>query len=349
MSQVPTFTPPATKPRRASAVADTVIAAAVDAARGAAEVVAGATDVGEYEGVQADGQRLATHFFSSTAAGYRGWRWAVTMARAPRAKSATVCEVSMLVGTDSITAPPWKPWSERLEPGDVGREDVLPYSADDDRLMQGFEATGEPDIDEVALFELGLGRVRVLSPQGRDEAANRWYTGDQGPVSVTARSKRSGEDTSPARCATCGFLMLMAGSVRSTFGVCANEWSPDDGRVVSLDHGCGAHSETDVGERTSEWADRPHVVDEHAVELFDHQGEREAAAAKRDSEAEGTAPDAADGEAADGESPTAGESGAESPAEGEAEGEAGADGATAEAGADGTDEPEAPESTPNEL
>jgi hypothetical protein len=27
------------------------------------------------------------------------------------------------------------------------------------------------------------------------------------------------------------------------FGVCANEYAPDDGRVVSLDHGCGAHSE----------------------------------------------------------------------------------------------------------
>jgi hypothetical protein len=25
--------------------------------------------------------------------------------------------------------------------------------------------------------------------------------------------------------------------------VCANEWSPSDGSVVSLDHGCGAHSE----------------------------------------------------------------------------------------------------------
>ncbi|MFZ2514306.1 MAG: DUF3027 domain-containing protein, partial [Candidatus Lutibacillus vidarii] len=30
------------------------------------------------------------------------------------------------------------------------------------------------------------------------------------------------------------------------FGVCANEWSPADGRVVALGYGCGAHSETDV-------------------------------------------------------------------------------------------------------
>ena len=25
--------------------------------------------------------------------------------------------------------------------------------------------------------------------------------------------------------------------------MCANEYAPDDGRVVSADHGCGAHSE----------------------------------------------------------------------------------------------------------
>jgi hypothetical protein len=27
------------------------------------------------------------------------------------------------------------------------------------------------------------------------------------------------------------------------FGACANEFSPDDGRIVSFDHGCGAHSQ----------------------------------------------------------------------------------------------------------
>jgi hypothetical protein len=27
------------------------------------------------------------------------------------------------------------------------------------------------------------------------------------------------------------------------FGACCNEYAPDDGQIVSLDHGCGAHSE----------------------------------------------------------------------------------------------------------
>ena len=34
--------------------------------------------------------------------------------------------------------------------------------------------------------------------------------------------------------------------MRQVFGVCANEYSPSDGQVVSLDHGCGAHSEASV-------------------------------------------------------------------------------------------------------
>jgi len=39
---------------------------------------------------------------------------------------------------------------------------------------------------------------------------------------------------------------MMGGSFAQAFGVCANEFSPSDGRAVSLDHGCGGHSEIAV-------------------------------------------------------------------------------------------------------
>jgi len=52
----------------------------------------------------------------------------------------------------------------------------------------------------------------------------------------------------------------MAGALRAVFGVCANEWSPSDGQVVSLDLGGGAHSETEVEVR-AEHVDAP-VLDE---------------------------------------------------------------------------------------
>jgi hypothetical protein len=269
-----TFAAPSTRPRRSN-VADAVLAAAVDLARAAAEEDAGAGEVGDHLGVRAEDQRLVTHYFASTARGYVGWRWAVTLARPPRARTGTVCEVALLPGDEAIVAPEWLPWSERLKPGDIGRDDVLPYVEDDHRLEPGFEETGEADVDRLAIDELGLGRVRVLSPLGRDEAATRWYSGDRGPVRAATRgTSRAGERRSRPRastphCATCGFLMLMAGSMRTLFGVCSNEWSPDDGRVVSLDHGCGAHSESDVEQTPSEWPANAPVVDELGIDFLE--------------------------------------------------------------------------------
>jgi hypothetical protein len=41
----------------------------------------------------------------------------------------------------------------------------------------------------------------------------------------------------------------MAGPLSRVFGVCANGFANDDGRVVSYDHGCGAHSEVALAKR----------------------------------------------------------------------------------------------------
>jgi hypothetical protein len=163
----------------------------------------------------------------------------VVLARASRARVATVCEAALVAGEDAVLAPEWLPWADRLRPGDVGPADVLPRVETDVRLVHGFEATGDEDVDQIALFELGLGRHRVLSREGRDEAVMRWRDGDFGPDSETARA-------ASAPCSSCGFFLPVDGALRQVFGICANEWSPADGRVVAHDFGCGAHSETDV-------------------------------------------------------------------------------------------------------
>lgn len=270
-----TFAAPATRPRRTSHVADAVLAAAVELARAAAVETAGKDEVGDHLGARAEDQRLVTHYFASTARGYVGWQWAVTLARPPRARTGTVCEVALLPGDGAIVAPAWLPWSERLQPGDIGRDDVLPFIEDDPRLEPGYEETGDDDADRLAIDELGLGRVRVISPLGRDEAATRWYEGDRGPITRPGRTTsgsgaRRSRPQVPAlapQCATCGFFLLMAGSLRTMFGVCSNAWSPDDGRVVSLDHGCGAHSESDVERLTSDWPAPAPIVDDHDLDL----------------------------------------------------------------------------------
>ena len=218
---------------------DAALAAAVQLARAAAEEDAEPGTVGEHLGVTVEGERLLTHAFASLAKGYRGWRWAVTVARAPRSRTVTVCEVVLLPGADAVLAPTWLPWQVRIAPGDLGPADVLPYRPDDPYLAPGYTVTDPQDEDQQQLWELGLGRVRVLSLEGRTAAADRWYLGDRGPTAEEAVH-------ATAPCSTCGFFLPLAGGLRRAFGVCGNEWSPSDGRVVSVDHGCGAHSETDV-------------------------------------------------------------------------------------------------------
>ncbi len=237
---------------------DAALAGAVDLARRAALELAGPLGVGDHLGFTDGGERLATHAFACLDRGYRGWHWAVTVARTPRSRTATVCEVVLLPGSDAILAPPWVPWSDRLAPGDLRAADVLPYRDDDPYLEQGYTQTDDEESDRVALWELGLGRVRVLSPLGRAEAARRWRAGDFGPTAEPALN-------AAAACASCAYLMLLSGSARQAFGVCANEWSPADGRVVSLDFGCGAHSETDV-ERVELDPLPPLILDETGAE-----------------------------------------------------------------------------------
>lgn len=238
---------------------DKVLTEAVDQAREVLATVAESGTIGEHIGVEMEAERLATHYFACQSRAYPGWRWAVSVARPPRARKATVCETYLVPGEAALLSPEWVPYAERLQPGDIGAGDVTPYNEDDPYLEHGFEATGDEDVDEMALYELGLGRKRVLSAEGRERAAQRWYDGTHGPAADVARQAAES-------CGSCGYFVPMAGALRQVFGVCANEWSPSDGAVVSLDHGCGAHSEIDVNKPDSDApAERP-VLDDHHLE-----------------------------------------------------------------------------------
>jgi hypothetical protein len=228
-----------------SAKADTVGAEAVDVARAALLDLVPGEDVGEHLGLQAEGTRVVTHFFACRRSGYRGWRWSVTVARAPRQRTVTVDEVVLLPGDEAVLAPEWLPWRDRLRPGDLGPGDLLPTEDDDPRLVPAYTAADEV-VDQRAVKavadELGLGRARVLSVEGRELAAERWYDGTHGPDAPIAQA-------APGACGTCGFMVRLAGPLGRLFGVCANAYANDDGRVVSIDHGCGAHSEAQLSKR----------------------------------------------------------------------------------------------------
>ncbi|MGW0293227.1 DUF3027 domain-containing protein [Streptomyces tuirus] len=272
---------------------DRLCAEAVDLARAAAEEAAAPGIVGEHVGLVSEGDRVVTHFFQCLELGYRGWRWAVTVARASRAKIVTVDEAALLPGPDAVLAPEWVPWSERLRPGDLGPGDLLPTDAEDLRLEPGYSGEDEPapkspvshemaDLVEAedadlttgppsgfagipsrgsipaVAEELGMRRARVLSRYGLHAAADRWEEAF-GPNTPMAQA-------APARCVSCGFLVPIGGSLGQAFGACANEFSPADGRLVSLAYGCGGHSEAAVMPRPPQ-PPAP-VIDETRVDPF---------------------------------------------------------------------------------
>ena len=237
----------------------------------------GAAAVGDHLGVQPDGERVVTHLFDCLDPAYPGWRWAVTVARAPRSKTVTVDETVLLPGPGAMLAPDWVPWQDRLRPGDLGVGDLLPALPDDERLaplvlLAGDDAVldwydGEADPASAGTAgspELpAAGRSRVLSAAGREAAAQRWYSSEHGPRTPLAHA-------APAHCASCGFFVPLSGELGRLFGACANAYAPDDGRVVSADHGCGAHSEA-LAAQASARSVSP-VIDEFGYDLVDLPG-----------------------------------------------------------------------------
>lgn len=237
------------RPAEPSDAIAAVLAGSAEQARAAIVEFSGDT-VGDYLGVTFDDDSAATHRFLASLPGYQGWQWAVVVAAIPGADHVTISEVVLVPGPTALLAPPWVPWEERVRPGDLGPGDLLAPLSDDLRLVPGFMGTGDPAVDDVAV-ELGLGRRRVLSAYGREDAAQRWHDGEQGPSAAMARATKR-------TCRDCGFMVPLAGALGAMFGVCCNELSAD-GHVVDYFYGCGAHSDTPA----------PHGAGSPAFEPYD--------------------------------------------------------------------------------
>lgn len=217
---------------------DEILAAAAEQARAALLEDVPEAQVGEHLGAAGEPSGFgfaATHRFRAHLPGYVGWYWAVSIARAPDSATPTTSEVVLLPGEGSIESKPWVPWAQRLRPEDLHPGDVVPSDPADERLAPGYVQSDDPQVEAVS-WELGLGRERVLSREGRLDTAARWRNGATSGHTAMARH-------APAHCGTCGFYLPLAGSMQGLFGACANEMSPADGQVVSADYGCGAHSD----------------------------------------------------------------------------------------------------------
>lgn len=236
--------------------------------------------------------------FETRVRGYEGWQWSVTLYHDVELDHWTVNE-SSLVPTDRALRPPaWIPWKDRLEPTDLAVTDSIGTEPDDPRLEEGFRATdaGEgapaetPEMSETsetskedvedAVQEFELSRRHVLTPLGRAQTAKRWYEGPRGPKSLSTKTA----DGNP--CSTCGFFIPLKGELNLLFGVCANKWSPDDGRVVSLDHGCGEHSEIEPPEPSQLWVQSKPAFDDLHIDVVANRPRKQEPAAQDEAEGE---------------------------------------------------------------
>jgi hypothetical protein len=160
---------------------DAVLAAAVDVARAAVEGIAKASEIGEHLAARTEGDRVVTHLFESRLPGYIGWQWYAVLTRNSRSKVITVNELGLLPSEDSILAPEWVPWAERVRPEDARDEDVTEDSVAgnavaEDSATEGRDAEEnadeEADPEENAAAAAG-GIPAAASDTDQDEAAAR--------------------------------------------------------------------------------------------------------------------------------------------------------------------------------
>ena len=154
---------------------DALLAAAVDVARTAVEGIAPASQIGRHLAARTEGDRVVTHLFESKLAGYQGWQWYAVLTRNSRSKTITVNELGLLPSEDSILAPEWVPWAERVRPEDARQDDEIVSENPSDEEDSGIDAAAEAliaaavadAVPEVADAETG---PSAESPEPFDEA-----------------------------------------------------------------------------------------------------------------------------------------------------------------------------------
>jgi hypothetical protein len=80
----------------------------------AAKAAADKNELGAFLETVDEGEGISTYLFEAKKLGYLGWRWSVTIYQADPVTEPSLCEVVMVPGVDSLVAPQWIPWSERL-------------------------------------------------------------------------------------------------------------------------------------------------------------------------------------------------------------------------------------------
>jgi hypothetical protein len=94
----------------------------------AAKETSPANGVGKFLGISSEEKDTTNYRFESKLSGYVGWEWNVVIFQSKKTDSATVSEVVLLAGKESIVAPSWVPWAERRVELEKSKAELLPVS-----------------------------------------------------------------------------------------------------------------------------------------------------------------------------------------------------------------------------
>lgn len=106
------------------------------------------------ESIEED-EGVVTYLFEGKLKGYVGWRWSVSVFQADEKSPATISEVLLVPGPESLVAPDWVPWSERLADYKALQAELEAQAAldaeeaeDGDELDDADELEDADDVDE---------------------------------------------------------------------------------------------------------------------------------------------------------------------------------------------------------
>ncbi|MEN9606849.1 MAG: hypothetical protein RL605_677 [Actinomycetota bacterium] len=152
-------------------------------ARKAAVESAPVNGVGAFVELIEEGESVFTYLFETKQKGYVGWRWSVTVFDS--VDGPTVSEVLLMPGEQSLVAPQWVPWSERLadwkalqaelerqaaEEAALAAEEDGDDDSEDDEAEEDFDDDSVEDETETEDAEGNADSGEVSDSEGDDEA-----------------------------------------------------------------------------------------------------------------------------------------------------------------------------------
>jgi hypothetical protein len=105
----------------------------------AAKETAPGNGVGKFLGTSTEDKDTTNYRFESKLTGYVGWEWNVVVFQAKKSDAATVSEVVLLPGKESVVAPSWVPWAERRAEIEKNKSEEL--------AVPDLEVTVDPESD----------------------------------------------------------------------------------------------------------------------------------------------------------------------------------------------------------